>query len=393
VAQRHRFARTRLFLGIGHDLEDTLQPEHADAFDFLAYCASGSNRALAKAGVLDILPSHYSDFPALVRSGALRVDVLMLQLSPPDKLGRFSLGMAREYLVPALDSARTVLAEVSATAPWTHGGPYLHESDIDLLVENDADPALPEAAQPGLAERAIGRHIAKLVDDAATLQTGIGTVPDAVLAELRHHRHLGVHSGSLGDGIAALAESGALTNSRKTIDQGVTIGGVLIGGERLRRFAHQNPGLELRSTEYTHDARVLSGIDRFVAVNSALEVDVTGQVNSEAARGAYVGAVGGILDFLGAAHRSKGGIPIVALPSTAGSHSRIVASLSGPVTVPRSYPCVIVTEHGVADLRGKSLSQRIGLMMAIAHPDHRESLEREVRGMRACGWKSPWQAA
>ncbi len=385
VAQRHRFARTRLFLGIGHGLEDVLTPAHADAFDFLAYCGAGSNRVLAKAGVLDILPAHYSEFPGLIRSGVLRSDVLMLQVSPPDAQGRHSLGMAREYLVPALACARTVLAEVDPSVPWTQGGPYLTAADADLWVAADASPADVPAAPPGPVETAIGRHIAGLVPEGATLQTGIGTVPDAVLQALRGHRDLGLHSGSLGEGIVDLAECGALTNARKTLDRGLTIGGVLIGGERLRRFAHHNPGLELRSSEYTHDAQVLSQIDNFVAVNSAIEVDLTGQVNSEVAAGAYVGAVGGALDFLRGASRSRGGLPVVALPSTAGGRSRIVSRLSGPATVPRNLPCVVVTEHGVADLRGLTLSQRQDRLLAIAHPAHRDTLARELAADPAPG--------
>ncbi|WP_454806680.1 acetyl-CoA hydrolase/transferase family protein [Paraburkholderia fungorum] len=377
VAQRDRLRRIRIFLGIG--LADVLTPEHADAFDFLAYCGSGSNRKLARAGVLDILPAHYSQLPGLIRSGALRIDVVMLQVSPPDKHGRYSLGLAREYLVEAVKNARTLIAEVHADVPWTYGEPYLRASDIDLLVESE--PTFPDApaSVPGPVEQAIGQHVAALVEDGATLQTGIGAIPDAVLAQLRSRRDLGVHTGSIGDGIAALCEAGVITNARKTIDAGMTVGGVIIGSERVRRFAHRNPSLMLRGTEYTHNPDVLRRIDRFVAINSAVEVDLTGQVNAEVAAGAYVGAVGGIGDFLRAAQVSPGGVPIIALPSTAGQHSRIVTQLSGPVTIPRSDACVIVTEYGVADLRGLSLAQRIPKLIAVAHPDHRERLAREAQ--------------
>ena len=377
VAQRDRLRRIRIFLGIG--LADVLAPEHADAFDFLAYCGSGSNRKLARAGVLDILPAHYSQLPGLIRSGALRIDVVMLQVSPPDEHGRFSLGLAREYLVEAVKNARTIIAEVHADVPWTYGEPYLRASDIDLLLESD--PAFPDApaSVPGPVEQAIGQHVAALVEDGATLQTGIGAIPDAVLAQLRGRRDLGVHTGSIGDGIAALCEAGVITNARKTIDAGMTVGGVIIGSERVRRFAHRNPSLMLRGTEYTHNPDVLRRIDRFVAINSAVEVDLTGQVNAEVAAGTYVGAVGGIGDFLRAAQVSPGGVPIIALPSTAGQHSRIVTQLSGPVTIPRSDACVIVTEYGVADLRGLSLAQRIPKLIAVAHPDHRERLERDAQ--------------
>ncbi|KVQ82713.1 acetyl-CoA hydrolase [Burkholderia multivorans] len=376
VAQRHSFKRIRVFLGIG--LADVLAPEHADAIDFLAYCGSGANRKLARANVLDILPAHYSQLPELVRSGALRIDVVMLQVSPPDEHGRYSLGLAREYLVEALKHARAIVAEVHPDVPWTYGGPFLRAADIDLLVTSDTP--FPDTAEttPGPVEQAIGQHVASLVEDGATLQTGIGAIPDAVMAALHDKRDLGVHTGSIGDGIAALCEAGVVTNARKTIDAGITVGGVIIGSARVRRFAHRNPALELRGTEYTHNPHVLRRIDRFTAINSAVEVDLTGQVNAEVVGGTYVGAVGGVGDFLRAAQASRGGVPIVALPSTAGAHSRIVTKLSGPVTVPRSDACVIVTEYGIADLRGLSLAQRVPKMIAIAHPDHRERLAREA---------------
>jgi acetyl-CoA hydrolase len=379
VAQRERLGRIRVFLGIGVSSE--LAPHHADTFELLAYCGTGSNRRLTDAGVVDILPVHYSQLPRLIQRGPLQANVVMLQVSPPDPLGRYSLGMAREYLVDALGTARAILAEVHPDVPWTHGGPYLHEADFDLLVHSSE--ALPDSASkpPGPVESAIGRHVANLIDDGATLQTGIGGIPDAVLAQLHDRRELGVHSGSIGDGFVDLHEAGVITNSCKSIDLGVSIGGVLIGGDKLRRFAHRNRSLELRGTDYTHSPRVLGSIERFVAINSAIEVDLSGQANAEVAGGRYVGAVGGIVDFLRGAQASRGGIPIIALPSTSGTRSRIVATLSGPVTVSRSDVCVVVTEHGVADLRGLTLQQRIRRMIAIADPVHRDALERAAHTM------------
>ncbi|MES2999541.1 MAG: acetyl-CoA hydrolase/transferase C-terminal domain-containing protein [Pseudomonadota bacterium] len=379
VEQRQGIGRIRLFLGIG--LADVLQPAHADSFDFLAYSGAGANRKLAQAGVLDILPVHYSQLPALIRSGALRIDVMMLQVSPPDAMGRYTLGMAREYLAEAVRGARVIIAEVHPDVPWTYGGPYLRDTDFAMLVEGDAPFEPRTAVAPSPVEQAIGRHVASLVEDGATLQTGVGAIPDAALAQLTDRRELGVHTGSIGDGFAALCESGVITNSCKSIDAGITVGGVLMGSKRVRDFAHRNAALELRGTEYTHDARVLASIDRFVAINSAVEVDLTGQVNSEVAAGTYIGAVGGVVDFLRAAQNSRGGVPVIALPSTAKAHSRVVSSLSGPVTVSRSDGCVIVTEHGIADLRGLSIAQRIPKMIAIAHPEHREQLERARAGL------------
>lgn len=384
VAQRHAFARLRVFVGIG--ASPTLQPEHADAFDFVGYSASGTHRALADAGVLDILPCHYSQLPELMHSGPLRIDVVMLQVSPPDAQGRHSLGLAQEYLLAALDAARVVIAEVHPDVPWVHGARTLQAADIDLLVHATHAPLDTATGTPGPVERAIARHVASLIDDGATLQLGIGNVPEAVLAALHDRRDLGLHTGAAGDGVAALAQAGVLTNARKSIDPGVSVAGLLMGGARLRQWAHRNPALALRGTEYTHDAAVLASIDRLVAINSAIEVDVTGQVNAEVAGGVYVGAVGGAIDFLRGAARSKGGLPIVALPATAKGKTRIVAQLSGPVSTPRADAGLFVTEHGIADLRGQPLARRVRRLIDIAAPEHREDLERQAHEtLRRCG--------
>jgi acetyl-CoA hydrolase len=372
VEQRHAVGRTRVLLGVG--ATELLTPAHADAFDFLAYCGGGTHRALARAGLLDVLPCHYSQWPAMMRSGALRVDVVMLQVSPPDAEGRHSLGLAHEYLVPALEAARVILAEVHADVPWTHGARSLHRDEIDLCVSASYPLPAPAVAAPGAVERAIAHHAAGYIEDGATLQTGLGAIPQAVLGALHDRRDLGVHSGVIGDAVVDLAEAGALTNARKRIDRGASVAGLLMGSARLHRHAHCNPALQMRGSDYTHDPQVLAALERFVAINSAIEVDLTGQVNAEVAGGVYVGAVGGALDFLRAAQRSRGGVPIVALPSTAGAASRIVAKLSGPVTTPRSDAGVIVTEHGAADLRGLTLRQRVERMLTIAHPAHRAAL-------------------
>lgn len=375
MAQRHDFQHLRVLLGIANT--DTCRPEHADAVHFLAYCGAGGNRALAEAGMLDILPCHYSQMAALLRSGELRIDVLMLQLSPPDASGRHSLGIANEYLLCALEQAAVVIGEVNRQVPWTYGERTLGLDDLDAVVYTDRPPLASGADSGGMreVETQIARNIAPLVEDAATLQTGIGAIPDAVLSALTDHRDLGVHSGSIGDGVMRLMQSGAINNSRKSRDLGISVGGVLMGSQALHQFAHLNPSIQLRSSLYTHDAQVLASLERLVAINSAVEVDLTGQVNSEVAAGSYLGAVGGALDFIRGAHQSRGGLPIIALPSSARSRSRIVARLNGPVTIPRSDAGLIVTEHGVADLRGLTLNQRVRKMLDIAAPEYRAGLE------------------
>lgn len=379
IAQRRAVGgRFKVFLGVGYS--DSVTPEAADCIDISAYCGAGANRALSEAGALDILPCHYSQYPELIRSGALKIDVLLLQTAPPDEQGRYSFGIAHEYLVAAFDAARVVIAEVNDQAPWTHGERALVEADFDFIVRTSRRPLLPAPRSPSAVERAVAAKVAGLIEDGATLQFGLGTLPEAVLAGLGDRRDLGVHSGTIGDGVADLTEAGIITNARKSVDRGVTVTGTMMGSERILRFAHRNSAVQFRSTDYTHAPDLLASIDRFTAVNSAIEVDLTGQVNGEEAAGVYVGAVGGALDFLRGARRSRGGLPIVALPSMAGRRSRIVARLEGPVTVPRSDAGLIVTEHGVADLRGTSIRERVRRLLAVAHPDVREDLERAAHG-------------
>lgn len=374
IAQRRQIGRFRVFLGAS--TTDTCRPEHADCIDFVSYCGSGANRALARAGALDVLPCHYSQFPQMMRSGPLKIDVLLLQLAPPDHEGRYSLSIAHEYLVPALDTARVIVAEINEQAPWTYGERYLRHADLDFILPTSRAPLENPPGRIGEVELAIATHVAGLIEDGSTLQFGLGAIPEAVLARLSDRRNLGVHSGAIGDKVADLMDAGVINNTCKNVDRGLTIAGVMMGGRRIHGFAHRNPAVQFRSTNYTHNPDVLARIDRFVALNSALEVDLSGQINAEVANGSYVGAVGGALDFLRGARHARGGLPVVAMPSTAAkAASRIVATLSGPVSTPRSDAGIIVTEYGVADLRGLTLKQRRERLLAIAHPDYRAALE------------------
>ncbi len=400
---RHAWRRLGIFLGIGS--VDMLQPAHADVLELISYCGTGSNRALAKAGVLDILPSHYAQFPRLMRCGGLRVDVVMLRVSPPDDHGNYSLGLSNDYLCAAVEAASVVIAEVDPSVPWTYGEFSLRREDFDLLIDADTaaaqggmddaasasgtdtvDGAIGEGAGNTKAihvsdpvDAAIGRHVASLVEDGATLQVGIGRLPEAILRALHGHRHLGFHSGAAGDGLVDLVECGALTNARKPVDTGISVAGMLMGTRRLHRYAHCNPGLRLRASTYTHALAVLASLPRFVALNSAIEVDLEGRVNSEIAGGVYVGAIGGATDFLRGAHASEGGMPIVALAASARGRSNIVHTLQGPASVSAADAGVVVTEHGVADLRGQPYAERRRRLIRIAAPEHREELERLSR--------------
>jgi acyl-CoA hydrolase len=381
LQQREQLGPIEAF--IGASWSDSADPAFADHVRFRSYCGAGQNRRLAQAGVLDILPCPYSQLPVLIRSGQLRVDVLMLQLAPADAEGRFSLSLAHEYLIPALDVARVILAEVNEQAPWTYGTRTISAEEIDLIVHTSRPPLCPPAARPSALEQAVAVRAAALIEDGATLQCGLGSLPAAILMQLADRRDLGVHTGAWVDPMATLARAGVISNARKSIDPGKSIAGVIMGGSTACNHAHLNPGVGFRPVEYTHSAAVLANIRNFVAINSALEVDLSGQINAEVAGGVYLGAVGGAGDFLRGARVSQGGLPIVALPSVGGSgeqrFSRIVAQLSGPVSTSRSDAAIIVTEHGVADLRALSLSERRERMLALADPSFRESLERAVR--------------
>lgn len=368
LAQRAELGGITCFIGI--PAADTVRPEHADHIRFLSYCGTGSNRKLAAAGVLEVYPGPYSTLPELVSCA----DVVLVQCAPPDQDGRYSLGLADDYLTAALEDARVVVAEVNSRMPVTPGGRFLTAADIDIAIRTSRPVTESPATPPTPELKAIGEFVADLVPDCATLQFGIGSVPEAVLGALGERNDLGIHSGILTDAAVDLIEAGVVTNDRKSTDRGRSVAAVLIGTRRLFDHAHRNPAVSVRPIEYTHDPERLAAQHRFVAINSAIEVDLTGQVNAEVAGGRYVGAVGGGGEFLRAAARSRGGVPIIALPATAGTRSRIVDRLSGPVSIARADAGVVVTEFGVADLRGLPLSERRARMIAIAHPDQREYL-------------------
>ena len=340
VAQRERLSGCRLFLGVNYS--GIVKASHSDHLRLASYGGIGHNRALSDAGVLDVLRIPYSQIAALIRSGQIRADVVFVQVSPPNARGEYSLGLAADYLVPALDVCRTIVAEVNDQVPWTHSERLLRRDDVDLLLESSRRPA---EGKTRAVDRAIARHAAALVADGSVLEFGVGALPDAVCEFLRERRDLRVHSGTIGDGVADLMQAGAV----REVDCAM-----LIGSRKLFDFARDNPRVRLRSSEYTHGAKVLGGLERFVAINSAIEVDLRGQLNSEVANGSYVGAIGGAPDFIGAAHTS-----LVLIPA-----SRLVARLSGPVSTPDAG--IVVTELGAADLRGCDAPERARRLRAIA---------------------------
>ena len=375
VAQRARLGGVSVFLGSG--FSDTLQPEHADHIRFTGIGGVGTHRRLTKAGVLDVLPSHISRVEPCIRDGILPCDVVFVQVSPPDEKGNYSLGLISDSLKTAVGKARVVVAEINAQVPQSQCAQPLTADEIDFCIHTDRAPVQVAAARITDLDRAISAHANGFIPDRATMQVGIGAVPEALMMELRDRKGLGIHSGMIGDSVVDLVECGALTNEHKGMDAGVTVTGALIGTRKLYDFAHRNPALRMHPISYTHDIRTLAKLPRFISINSAIEVDLTGQVNAESTGGSYIGAIGGQVDYVRAATVSEGGRSLIALPSTAqkGALSRIVAALSGPVTTARSDVDVIVTEHGAAELRGKTLSQRMRAMIAIADPAHRETLQ------------------
>ncbi len=383
LEQRHDLGPTRAFVGL--TLTEDLQPQHCDAISLLSYGALGGLAPLHNAGLLQIIPCRYSALPGLIRRGSLRPDVLFIQISPPGPDGSHSLGWCNDVLPTMIDHARVVLAEINPEVPWVRMDRPLDESKVTATIRSSHTLPTFATPTPGTVETRIAQHLAEYIPDGATLQYGIGTIPSAILRALNNHRDLGIHSGLITDEVIDLTHSGALTNGRKAHRPGIGVGAVAIGGPKLSRFLQDNPEFCMVQTDETHGATVLAQLDNLVAINSALQVDLLGQVNAEQVGSRYLGAIGGQPDFMHAATYSENGLSVIALPSTTsnGDRTRITATLTGPqVTTARSDVDLVVTEHGVADLRGKTVSQRAKELTAIAAPQHREPLERSAHQTR-----------
>ncbi|WP_330302562.1 MULTISPECIES: acetyl-CoA hydrolase/transferase C-terminal domain-containing protein [unclassified Streptomyces] len=362
-------------------------PAATHGFSLSSMGAIGALRSLTKEHKLSVIPCHVSQIGPMIEAGIVGCDVAFIQVSTADANGNHSLGLVSDYVQAAVAKARVVVAEVNEQVPFTHGE-LLPADRIDCAVHVSRTPVEVPRARIGETDAAIAAHAASYIEDGSVIQTGVGAVPDAVLRLLRDRKDLGVHSGMLGDGLVDLVEAGVVTNARKRIDSGVSINGALIGTRRLYAFAHRNPQIRMCTTAYTHAAAVLAQLDRLVTINSAMEVDLTGQVNAEQSGSAYLGGTGGQVDFVRAGARSPGGHAIIALPATAkgGTISRIAAHLSGPVTTARSDVDVIVTEFGSAELRGQSLAERARRLIAVAHPDFQEELAREAHVIQRRGF-------
>jgi 4-hydroxybutyrate CoA-transferase len=357
------------------------QPGMERSFRFNGFFLGASTRKAVEEGRAGFTPCFFSEIPRLFTDGILPVDVVLLQVTPPDAEGFCSYGVSVDYTLAAAQSARIVIAQMNRQLPRT-GGARIHLDDLTFIVEQDE--AVIELTPPkiGDLERKIGENVAALIPDGATLQLGIGAIPDAVLLFLAGKKDLGIHSEMFSDGVVHLAEAGVVTNRRKNIHPGKFIATFLMGTRKLYDFVHDNPDVELHPVDYTNDPYIIGQHDNLISINSALQVDLMGQVNAEMIGATQFSGIGGQVDFVRGASRSAGGKSIIAMPSTAarGTISRICRELDrgAAVTTSRNDVHYIVTEFGAAALRGRTLEQRAEALIAVSHPDFRPALRAQL---------------
>ncbi len=372
-------------------------PRWAGHFYVRSIFVGASEREAISAGRASYAPAFLSTIPKLfMPGGPWAIDVALVQVSPPDKHGYCSLGPSVDATREAVDYARQVVALVNAQVPWAHGDSFVHLSQLDYAVNWDGSLHEVRQQAPNQMQREIGRHVADLIEDGATLQLGIGAIPDAVLQALTDRRDLGIHSEMFSDGVLDLVERGVITGARKALDRGKMVASFIMGSRRLMDFLDDNPMVELRSISYTNDIENIRQFDHMVAVNSALEVDLTGQVCAESIGTTQYSGVGGQIDFLQGAADAPHGRPVLAFPATARAHqaregnmpyelpsidgqvSRIVPTLTpgATVTTTRAHVHYVVTEYGRVMLFGRSTADRARLLISIAAPQFREQLER-----------------
>lgn len=380
-----------------HDLQVThlhtegpapyVRPSLAERVQVRALFVGANMRGAIADGQADYVPVFLSEIPRMFRTGALPLDVALLQVSPPDRHGWCTLGVSVDVSRAAADVAPILIGQVNPRMPRTNGDGHVHVSRFAALVSCDDELISPPRPAVDEARTAIGANVAELVGDGACLQLGIGAVPDAVLAQLRGHRSLGIHTETFSDGVRELVEAGVVTGEHKAIDTGDIVAGFVMGSRQLYDFVDDNPAVRLLDVGYVNDPNVIGRNPNVVAINSALEVDLTGQVCADSIGVHQYSGVGGQMDFMRGAALSPGGRPIIALPSTTrAGGSRIVnqLQLGASVTTTRAHVHFVVTEHGIAELHGRSLRERSDALIAIAAPEHRDDLARQARIRFGC---------
>jgi acyl-CoA hydrolase len=364
------------------------RPEYAKSFRVNNLFTGANTRHAVQEGRADYVPVFLSEIPYLFESRIIPLDVALLQVSPPDAHGYCSLGTSVDTSMAAAKAAKTVIVEINPQMPRVHGDGFLHVSDFDKIIEtNHPLPSHPPRT-PNAIETKIGQYVATLVEDRSTLQMGIGAIPDAALAAMSNHKDLGVHTEMFSDGLLPLIEAGVITNKYKVKHRGRVVSSFVMGSQKLYDFIDDNPLVRLLACDYVNDTAVIRQNPKVVAINSAIEVDLTGQVCADSIGTKIYSGVGGQMDFMRGASLSKGGKPIIALPSvTSKGISRISTTLkpgAGVVTT-RAHVQWVVTEYGIAELYGQNLRTRAQRLIEIAHPDHREALAREARDVLKLG--------
>ncbi len=363
-------------------------PNFSEAFHVNSFFIGKNVRHTIQAGNGSYTPVFLSELPNLFRKGALSLDYTFIHVSPPDNHGYCSLGVSVEATVAAIRHSKTVIAQVNPNMPRTFGDSIIHVSEIDFLVEVNVPVFGHDVQIPNEIENRIGKHIASLIEDKSTLQMGIGSIPNAALANLGNHKDLGLHTEMFSDGVIDLIEKGVINCKYKGVVKGRALATFLIGSKRLYDFVDNNPFIEMRESSFVNDTAVIRRNPKMTAINSAIEVDLTGQVCADSIGVKMYSGVGGQMDFIRGAALSEGGKAIIALPSTTKKgESRIVPFLkqgAGVVTT-RSHAQYIITEYGIADLYGKTLRQRVSALVSIAHPDHQETISRQYYELlKAC---------
>jgi acyl-CoA hydrolase len=384
--QRRDFTDVKVSQILAMRKYDYIDPQTVDHVRHVAFFFGGATRVGGQEGWIDFIPNYFSEIPHQIERGQIASDVVFSMASPMDAHGFFSVSLGADYTMAAIARARAVVLEVNPNVPFAFGNCHVHISQVTALVESD-QPVL-EVGLPkiGPVQEAIGKYVADMIDDGSTLQIGYGGIPDAVVMQLAHKHDLGIHTEMIGDGILTLVESGAVTNRRKNYLPGKIIATFALGSQKLYRFMDRNPGLEIHPVSFTNDPYLAGLNDNLVAINATLQIDFQGQCGSESLGFAPYSGTGGQADFVRAANRSRGGKAFIVVPSTAKNDtiSRIVPTLSPGthVTTSKNDINYVVTEYGVAQLRGKSMKQRTLELIGIAHPNFRAELTEQAKRMR-----------